>query len=298
MSHQIDVIYTWVDWADLDYQKLCNRYAGLPDDLNPERFRDPFELLRYSLRSLEMYAPWVGDIYLFTGRPQAPDWLNLDHPKIKLRHHDEAFENPSHLPTFNCNVIESYMHRLPTSDYLMYMNDDFLFGRSTQATDFVTSDGRVRLMGTLWGERMPFRRREKSLLSLGLIEHTPILIYKPYWRAMLQERPVEVEETRRHRFRQDDDLKMDKLYRIFLAGQTHEEVEIVPIWELLRYHRFHKMTNNYWWQKFQFALLNWVDPKFYCLNDDLGDNPGDKVVALIRDFLATRYPEPSSFELT
>jgi len=293
----IDVVYTWVDWSDSDYQKLCARYAGLPEDLNPERFRDPFGFMKYSLRSLELFAPWIRNVYLLTKRPQVPEWLNLEHPQLHLVHHDQVFQNPEHLPTFNCNVIESYMHQLPSSDYLLYMNDDFFFGRTTAQTDFLLPDGTLRLMGTLFGERLAFRNREKSLVSLGLIEHTPILIYKPYWKAMLDEHPELVEATRQHRFRQDHDLKMDKLYRIYLAGLSREQIEIVTILELLTYHRFHKVTNRYWWQRLQFAFLNWLDPKFYCLNDDMRDNPCPRVVSLVKEFLNRRYPEPSSFEL-
>ncbi|MCA9776832.1 MAG: hypothetical protein KC800_08955 [Candidatus Eremiobacteraeota bacterium] len=292
----VDVVYTWVDWNDVEYQKVCARYAGEPEDLNPERFRDPFNFMKYSLRSLEMYAPWVRNVYLFTRRPQAPDWINLEHPRLKLVHHDQLFDDPEYLPTFNCNVIESFFHRMPSAQHLMYMNDDFLFGRPTEKTDFLTADGRVRLMGTLFGERMAFRNREKSKLSLGLIEHTPILMYLPYWQAMLEELPELVHETRTHRFRQDDDLKMDKLYRIYLAGPVRDRVEVVPIYELLRYHRFHKITNKYWWQKLQVAYLRWLQPKFYCLNDDMRDDPDPRVVSLVQQFLKDSYPNPSSFE--
>lgn len=293
----IDVVYTWVDWSDMEYQKICASYADEPYDLNPERFRDSFSLLKYSLRSLEMYAPWTDKVYLLTRRPQAPGWLNLEHPRLRLIHHDELWQEPEYLPTFNCNVIESFFHRIPSSPHLLYLNDDFFFGRPTSSTDFLTQEGRVRLMGTLFGERFPSRNREKSAISLGLIEHTPLMIYLPYWQAMLEEHPELLHQTRTHRFRKDEDLKMDKLYRLYLAGPVRHEVEVVPIHRLLRYHRFHKITNRYWWQRLQIAFLRYLKPKFYCLNDDMKDQPNPRVVELIQNFLEKSYPSPSSFEL-
>lgn len=298
MQPTVDAIYTWVDWNDLEYRTLCAEYANEPVDLNPERFRDDFNLLKYSLRSLERYAPWVNHIYLLTRRPQAPSWLNVEHPRIRLIHHDQIFDSPDYLPTFSCHVIESYFHRVPSSEYLLYLNDDFLFGRETALSDFLTSDQRIRLMGTLFGEHLPGRTQDKTAISLGLIEHTPLLIHQPLWQAMLEERPELVHRTRSHRFRQPEDACMDKLYRIYLTGPARSRAEIVPIWQLLRYHRFHKITNRYWWQRAQFAFLRWLRPKFYCLNDDMRDQPHPGVVRLVQDYLKEQYPEPSSFEIT
>ena len=66
--------------------------------------------LRYSMRSLVKYAPWVRKIFLVTNG-QIPYWLNLDHPRIKLITHEEIFPNKSHLPTFSSPAIEANIHR-------------------------------------------------------------------------------------------------------------------------------------------------------------------------------------------
>jgi UDP-N-acetylglucosamine-lysosomal-enzyme len=44
------------------------------------------EELRYSLRSIEKYAPWVRHIYLVTNG-QVPYWLNMTNPKITVVTH-------------------------------------------------------------------------------------------------------------------------------------------------------------------------------------------------------------------
>lgn len=46
------------------------------------RFRDNEEL-RYSLRSIEKFAPWIRKVYIVTSG-QIPYWLNLKHPKLQV----------------------------------------------------------------------------------------------------------------------------------------------------------------------------------------------------------------------
>lgn len=87
--------------------------------------------MRYSLRSVVRYAPWVRHIFIVTNG-QIPSWLNLDNPRITLVTHEvcvatpvplevsvivsfqqEIFRNKSHLPTFSSPAIESHLHRIP-----------------------------------------------------------------------------------------------------------------------------------------------------------------------------------------
>ena len=161
-NKKIDIVYTWVNGDDLDYLKIYNQYAATPKDLNPERIRDIYQLLRYSLRSVEKFSPWVNHIYLVTMRPQMPEWLQRDHPKITVVHHDEIFDQED-IPTFNYNVIESYLHRIPgLSDQFIYLNDDFLFGNVVSPEDFFTTDGKVIIHGTLFGENLRWRIYNKK----------------------------------------------------------------------------------------------------------------------------------------
>lgn len=297
-SEPIDVVYTWVNGSCSDYQKLCSQYSKNSVELNPERYRDQYHLLKYSLRSLEKYVSWINNIYIFTCRPQIPDWLDTSHPNVHIIHHDQVIDE-EYLPTFNCNVIETYLHLIPSiSNYFLYINDDFLFGNKTNKDDFITDGSRIKVLGTLFGEQLGFRVYEKKgdIISLGLIEHTPLLIYKPHWQAMLKQRSQEVAQTRRNRFRTDHDLRMDKLYRYFLVSHQEIEKKVVPIYDLLQYHRFHKITNNYFLQKRKLDKIKAMKPKFYCLNDDQRNHPHPDVVCLVQDFLNECYPYKSQYE--
>jgi hypothetical protein len=109
----------------------------LSNDLELNRFYDNNEL-KYSLRSLEKYAPWFRNIYIVTNG-QVPDWLNLTNSRVKLVKHEEIFPNKSHLPTFNSAAIETHLHRIKgLSKNFVYFNDDLLLTKPIWPDDFYT----------------------------------------------------------------------------------------------------------------------------------------------------------------
>ena len=109
-------------------------------DVGAHRFADNEEL-RYSLRSLYQFAPWVRNIYILTNG-QIPNWLNVQHERIKIVTHSEVFRNKSHLPTFSSPSIESNMHNIPgISEHFLYFNDDVFLGRPVYPEDFISSEG-------------------------------------------------------------------------------------------------------------------------------------------------------------
>ncbi|HEX4654995.1 MAG TPA: stealth family protein, partial [Mycobacteriales bacterium] len=138
----IDVVYTWVDGADPEWvARRDERLAALggPATVRREacdeiRFADHGEL-RYSLRSLEQFAPWVRTVYLVTAG-QRPDWLVDGHPRLRVVDHRDILE-PDALPTFNSLAIETGLHRIDgLSDSYLYFNDDVFAGRSVTPRQF------------------------------------------------------------------------------------------------------------------------------------------------------------------
>ena len=63
LEEPIDIVYTWVNGGDEEYCKLYMDYAHKPSHKNPERYRDIFSMIKYSIRSVEKYAPWIRNIY-------------------------------------------------------------------------------------------------------------------------------------------------------------------------------------------------------------------------------------------
>ncbi|CAI5744482.1 unnamed protein product [Peronospora destructor] len=158
----IDVVYTWVNGTDPRWRKEKEFWhkhwiaslTGQPlpvwgeqeadvkgkDDSNSDnRFRDNEEL-RYSLRSLEKYAPWVHHIYVVTDG-QIPAWLDIESPKLTIVKHETIFANKSHLPVFSSPAIEWNLDNIPgLSEMFLYFNDDVFLGSPVRPEDFhVTS---------------------------------------------------------------------------------------------------------------------------------------------------------------
>src|SRR5262249_48602594 len=118
-------------------------YAKDRHDANRQRTRDNLDLLKYSLRSVERFAPWRGKIHVVTQRPQVPKWLNLSHPDVKLVYHDE-FMPAELLPSYNAFAIESYLHRIASlSRRFVHFNDDMLLMREAKREDLEGTDGKL-----------------------------------------------------------------------------------------------------------------------------------------------------------
>lgn len=148
-SLDIDLVYTWVDGTDPEWQRQRRSAAGaesrplLQTSNDSGRFI-PHDELKYSLRSVDYFAPWVRNIYLVTSG-QIPPWLDQTSSRIRVVRHEEIFEDPSCLPTFNSHAIESQLHRIPgLSEHFIYMNDDVFLGQAVSPGDFFTPDGRSR----------------------------------------------------------------------------------------------------------------------------------------------------------
>ena len=146
----IDVVYTWVDGNDEEWNAARERRLADVSDATMRtrassgqaRFVDRGEL-RYSMRSVHLLAPWVRRIHLVTAG-QVPPWLDVDDPMINLVDHRDLLPADA-LPTFNSHAIESVVHRIPgLSEHFLYFNDDFFLGRPTRPERFFTGAGSTR----------------------------------------------------------------------------------------------------------------------------------------------------------
>ncbi|RZI85086.1 MAG: hypothetical protein EOP38_06285 [Rubrivivax sp.] len=169
MALNFDLVYLWVDGSDPAWLERKNRAlaaAGRPQaaaSTSDTRFQDNDEL-RYSLRSVERYAPWVRRVHILTDR-QTPCWLDTHHPKVHVVDHRDVFENPSHLPSFSSRAIEANIHRIPgLAEHFIYLNDDMFFGRRVKPKHFFQHDGRAQVFVTRSRpRRMPWDLDEDQL---------------------------------------------------------------------------------------------------------------------------------------
>ncbi|MGB3376168.1 MAG: stealth conserved region 3 domain-containing protein [Microbacterium sp.] len=144
----VDIVFSWVDGSSTQFQKqrasqLGSHIVGEGDD-GAARYRHLDEL-RYALRSVNMYAPWIRRIFIATDSP-APSWL-AEHPGVTIVRSEEFFADPSVLPTHNSHAVEAQLHRIPgLSEHFLYSNDDMFFGRTVEPEMFFTSAGHTRFV--------------------------------------------------------------------------------------------------------------------------------------------------------
>lgn len=150
----IDIVYTWVDGSDEEWQKSRQKFTptqkNIPvDSLSECRWRD-FDELRLSVESVEKFAPWVRTIFIISDF-QRPYWFDENNPgKIKFIDHPDLFQEfEEHLPTFNSHSIEAHLHRIPDlAEHFIYSNDDTFFGNYVYPLDFFTADGTFKVFVT------------------------------------------------------------------------------------------------------------------------------------------------------
>lgn len=149
-SPSVDVVYTWVDDQDPVWQEVYNRtkvaygFTATPDSKVKSRFRSRDEL-RYSMRSIYAFMPFVHHIYIVTFGHQ-PAWLK-PHKKVTVIHHKDIFKDPGNLPTFNSQAIESQLHRIPNlKEHFIYFNDDVFLGRKVRSRDFFSKHDKIKVL--------------------------------------------------------------------------------------------------------------------------------------------------------
>lgn len=313
VTFPIDAVYTWVDGDDPEWRERKRRYEAenLGNVYHPEanhsaRFRSRDEL-KYSLRSLEMYAPWFRNIFLVTNG-QVPSWLRTDHPKIRLVTHEEIYGHLPYLPTFNSNSIISRLHHVPElSEHYVYINDDVFFGRSVSPDQFFLPNGVAKVSQS--NNRRPFGESavsDEPHINLsrnirGLIEnefgitisraikHTPHPQLRSVHFEMERRFSAQYQQTWNSRFRHHDDIVADQLFHYY--AQIVQKA--VP--SNLRYNYVNVLDAAY--EATMMGMLLNRDRDCFCLNDA----PVEGAVPLkdeqVLDFLDRYFPVKSTFEL-
>ncbi|MFD7863730.1 stealth family protein [Streptomyces sp. NPDC057682] len=312
----VDVVYTWVDdkdpvWAAKRDAARSGR-AGSPapglhaQAANDARFTSRDEL-RYSLRSLHQYAPWVRNIYLVTAGQQ-PAWLDTDVPGLRVVDHREIFSDPEALPTFNSHAIESQLHHIDgLSEQFLYLNDDVFFGRPLTPGHFFHANGLSKFFqskalvptGPSGPGDLPVNAAGKN--SRALIErsfgtriaqkmkHTPHALRRSVLADIELVYAEEHGRTQFSRFRSPEDVP--------IASSLHH------------YYGFHtgrSTTGNVRYQYIDLAadqarrrlnsLLAHRNFDTFCLNDTVEHPDPEAQERMVRDFLDAYFPVPSRFE--
>ncbi|KAH0790071.1 glycosyltransferase [Histomonas meleagridis] len=135
----VDIVYTYVDGDDPVWQarkKKAEEQFGIKSSAKLDKARYiNIEEIRYSLRSVELFAPWVHHIFIVTDNQTIP-FVKRNHPKITYIDHTQILPKFA-LPAYSAYVIEHGLINVPgLSEYFIYLNDDFFFSRPTTKWEF------------------------------------------------------------------------------------------------------------------------------------------------------------------
>lgn len=236
----IDAVYTWVDAGDAEFQEQLRRY---PDALRTVvRFHDP-KVLRYSLRSLARYAPWIRKVYLVTNG-QAPAWIRRGHPRLQLVRHEDIFKDRTALPVFNSRAIEWQLFRIPgLSRRFLYFHDDFFLAGISSPADFLTAKGGCRVLlephdispadaASIAAERL-LNSRFGDHSPRKMVARAPRLVDRTLLEEAHRLWEVQIRRTAANRFRNPEDVSMATLYSYYLLESplqfgAHQQTVISP----------------------------------------------------------------------
>ena len=315
----IDAVYTWVDGQTPEFGAQLARYSREAGDVDarPCRYRSHDEL-RYSLRSLQGYAPWIRHVYLVTNG-QVPVWLDEAHPGITVVPHEAIFPDAGHLPTFNSLAIELHLHRIPgLSRRYLYFNDDLFFGRPVSPESYLTPSGVQKVYLEDWllsldpdAGRVLERahaytqhllwQRVPTQSPFRAIAHVPQL-YDREWVAQVEALwPREIAATSASRFRTGPNVMLCALYyHYLLSSKAHRaRFRAIPLYPRSVEYEWLMLCREIKPMRDMLDEIAFQRPRFFCVNDDLDESAeSELVLEHFQHFLDVYFPVPSAFEKT
>ena len=315
----IDVVYLWSDPSD-------SVWSAKRDEVLRSEQRDDYccielqtvapkmtlDELRYSLRSVDTHLSGVRYIHMVVDG-QGPDWVDLEHPRIRVIQAKDIITDGNHYPNYNTQAIESYFFNIPDlSERFIYFNDDFFLHRNMGVDEFFTSDGllRVRLGRALSPKGVPSpeeegdyagHRNANKLLDKMFVKRARLTVmHRPYAhnKELLKNAentfPDALEETRSSRFRS---TKMVAIHSFLIpyAASYQKEADLVPP-RLLEKDRF-RWGSSPDINKKVVKRVQSLRSKAFCIQEERGVEIPESEIRRFREFMSNLFPKPSSFEL-
>lgn len=308
---EIDLVYLWVNGNDPQWRAKHDAVTGnTPTRKSLDgkgRYAENGEL-KYSLRSIEMYAPWIHKIFIVTDN-QKPEWLNTSHPKIQIVDHTEIMPGES-LPCFNSSVIEHFLPRIPgLAEHFLFANDDMLLNRPVTPATFFAPDGLPIIRFnykpcrklSLWFRQKVLKKKlgnynliiknaadlveKKYGIYFGSRSHHNIDAYlKSDYARVYEMFKEELAPTLTHHIRHDNDVQRH-LYAYCALAEKRAHLRYVNAKTSFRL-QIHE-THLY-------KKLEKYNPTFLCMNDSQMAQDSDRLRSA--EFLKERFPKKSQFE--
>ncbi len=311
----VDVVYTWVDGADEEHAAKRDVFLPMQDNvhvngLEKARFRNNEEL-RYSLRSLHDYCPWIRNIILVTDS-QIPSWIQTEHPQVRVVDHTE-FIPSQYLPTFNSHVIEAFLHKIPgLAEHFMYLNDDVFIARPCRKTEFFTSNGlpmafvdwRARRLSGYKITKTPHAQSYFNALDMLKQHNVPtdpnfITAHGPYPQTISNAEDAfafyqpKIEEFAHNRFRTTQEIAM---YSHGIPLFSYYKRRLVPCDERYYYVQTRRRDRIAYYNAILNSKNDRCAPLFFCINDVGGSSPNKDWKNDLRGILQSYFPQAAPYE--
>jgi hypothetical protein len=311
ITFDIDIVFSWVDGSSAEFQRMralrMQSYVVGDGDDSAARYRQLDEL-RYALRSVHLFAPWIRRIFIVTDSP-VPAWLG-DHADVTIVPSSAFFLDPANLPTHNSQAIESQLHHIEgLSEHFIYSNDDMFFARPVSPemffspggiTKFIEATTRIGL-GDNSPERSGFEnsaRVNRALLrerfgrvTTRHLEHAPTPLRRSVLFEMEREFAADFTRTAASPFRSATDISVTNslyhYYALMTGRAVVQQTARVKYVETTLKSSLRQMKR----------LLRNRSQDFFCLND--GSDPEISIetrIAAVLDFLNSYFPIPAPWE--
>lgn len=317
----VDLVYLWCDGQDpqfVEAKKLLLTEDMDEDCVGEIRYIDNDEL-RYSLRSVYEFLPWINHIYIVTNN-QRPKWL-LNHPKISVVDHKE-FIPEALLPTFNSVTIEMYLDRIPNlSEKFLYANDDIFFNSYLQPADFFKGDVPLVRFGCKFDkvlssieEAKKFLKEENSAYRKTLVRawltickkygevfefflptHSIDAFTKSLFRQVLKNYP-ELLSVNSSKLRTGEEIQrvLFQFEMAYKLGCPYEAERRATVFKRVMQWLSNKQTYSLYLSDMKKAqrCIPRYNPQTFCLNNIQGCDEG-----ALKNFLTQKFPRPAPWEI-
>ncbi|KAN0003196.1 hypothetical protein ACTFIZ_009352 [Dictyostelium cf. discoideum] len=350
----IDLIYTWVNGSDPKHIESRIYYHNLEqiqkkekfkkfrqerliqkqkkeeeeeeeeeevEEEESQRFRD-YGSLKYSLRSVRKYAPWINNIFIITAN-QIPSWFNQSNSdNVKFIFHEQFYKNKKDLPTYNSNSIESNFWNLPkqVSNCFLYSNDDLFFREKVEVDDFFDNEYYHNLFETndivsswtpniskkdVWTQTLVNTNRvlDRVWNSTGSsprfnAQHGIQVFNKEIWSIISFDLKNELSITSNNKFRNSNDIQIPFVYNQFVKRYSRK------FKNMKLNNQYFALTNENYKEALNIVIKNQEHYKTICLNDlfqfetfpNSQNDLNNHIINDISNFFESLFPLPSPYE--
>lgn len=307
----VDLVYLWVNGNDPEWQAKRNACIGTAETQRGVNCKGRYannDELKYSLRSVAQYAPWIHKIYIVTDN-QVPSWLDTTNPKVRIVDHKEIMPEVC-LPCFNSTVIEHFLCKISgLSEHFLFANDDMFINKPVKPSDFFAPDGlpiirfnrRPFRKFTLWYKQKIQKKQLSNYLQIiqnaaelaekrfgiyygGKAHHNIDAYLKSDCEHVERMFKAEFEVTWSNHVRSANDIQRN-IYSYVALAEKRAHLHYVTQRTSFRFH-IHR-PNHY-------AKLEKYHPMLFCMNDSEFATDDDR--KRMADFLSRRFPDKSPFE--